>query len=198
MSWQPYAVPPAPPKRPPLTRAQRTRALVAGAVGFSVFSWGLALLAFSTIATVLVAIFSFVVGLARQGPVDRGTLRFVQWFEGIDGSIVGWVIVGGFLLASILLIVGFFVSQGILRGGRVNRPTAVTWSSIGIALVAGSIVGSLGGLFGSMFGWVAWVDPGVAIAVTTLSGLLSLAVTAAVGAFTWWWMAHVFRASAAD
>jgi hypothetical protein len=93
----------------------------------------------------------------------------------------------------------------------VHRPVAVTWSGLGIAIVASFLLSALSspitGLFNlwtpnfnsddfSGSGGVPGLenfDFGPIIGAGILFFVVSLLVDAAIGLLSWWWMAHAFR-----
>jgi len=195
---QPAAPPEAwqrPPARPPLGAREKSGARLAGIIGFLLLSVGIALFGLPLAVLALGALVAVVVGFLQSATGDPQLGGFARFIEQLDLS--AWII--PLIVASIvglaLIAVALVVSARILRAHGVTRPWAVTWAGAGIAVVANWIVSGVlsvplqfSGVFGDDSG-------GVAIAIAVLSGLVSLAATAAVGWLSWWWMAHAMRPS---
>jgi hypothetical protein len=112
---------------------------------------------------------------------------FAPWI----GLFVASVVVGiGLMIVAILL------SGLVLRRHEVRHPWGVTFAGAGIAIVVASIVeGFLGAIVSGVSS--AFVDgrglgPGI-IAGIIVSGVVALAINAAIGWLSWWWMAHAMR-----
>ncbi|WP_022887582.1 hypothetical protein [Glaciibacter superstes] len=192
---QPYAS--AQPTRPPLTPKQRTGAMIAGGVGFVLVQIGLGLISLLLVVGFIAVVLGAIVAMtSNSGGVSRGFTEFADWLGSIDAVTVTVVVVVVAIVAILALVFGILASRWILKAHRVNRPTAVTWSAVGISVVANWIVGGLGfgfsgpmaGAFGNDVGY--WVGG--------LLAIFGIIVSVAVGVFTWWWMAHVYRAPAAQ
>lgn len=190
--------PPAP--RPPLTRRQRRGALIAGAVALFLLQLGftVAIVPVVFVGVVLLA-FTITNSLASR-PADASSWdRF--WVDThIDPAPwIPWLI--AVAVAGILIMVlAVLVSGWILRAHGVIRPRGVTWSGIGIGIVGQWIVGGILGVIANLAslglqqisGGIGSLGGGAAIVA-----IGSLVAAIPVGALTWWWMAHAFRAPAA-
>ncbi|MRG59099.1 hypothetical protein GE115_04335 [Agromyces sp. CFH 90414] len=189
-------VPPAPPARrarPPLPREHRTPAFIAGGLGTLLGSWGLSALSAALLLGFIGLVFGLVASSIRSSDPTNGFVEFVD-------SVPAWVGVVAVLttvvLATGLLIAAVVVPRAILRRAGVHRPTAVTWSALGIGIVANWF---LGGILSIPFSLIQTftVDPTALLVLVLIGLVVSLAATAAIGAFAGWWMAHAYRAQAA-
>lgn len=187
-----YGVPPA--TRPPLSRPQRSAALLAGGIGLVLASWGFGLAFAALVGGFISAVFGLIATAVRAGDPASGFVRFV---ESVPLWLVVAILVGALLLGIVLVVVSVLVSRGVLRRASVHRPTAVTWSGLGIGLVAGGILVSFVSIPLSIVPDLSWQSgPVGGLIAAGVSAILGLAATAAAGAFSWWWMAHAFRAPA--
>ncbi|WP_168916648.1 hypothetical protein [Microcella flavibacter] len=180
------------PVRPPLTPRARAGALIAGAVAMLMVSIGGPLIGIPLLLLFIGLLFATIatsIGGEAQNVLDE-VLSFVPT-ELLVG--VGVVLV----LLGIALIVGaLFVSRGILRSRGHDKAWPITWAGLGIAVVAGSTVSGLLSLplqFATQavpsFGGSGEIEAGLGLLVIGVNAV----VTAAVGALSWWWMAHVMR-----
>lgn len=197
----PPGVPPVP-RKPPLSRGLKRAASVAGAVSFTVMSIGWGLIAIALGIGLVAGIVTALMGAAdvsRDGR-DLDYRRLAEFLESINPA--AWVIPLVFAgLVGIALWVGsLFISRGMLARAGHPSPWGVTWAGVGIAIAASWVLS-----------WVAWLplqfaglitpdafpssEGGLAItiAMAILFAVLNLALTAAIGWFAWWWMAHVMR-----
>ena len=214
-----YAPGPHTPRRPSLAPRQKRGAMLAGAVSFALMSLGFGLVAIPIAIAAFGALFGALFGwIATRNPEDfsmdgltgAGVIErivtdawsaFAPWF-------IGMIIIG-----VIVWVLGFLSSIWILRGHQVNRPAAVTWSGLGIAIVANSFIsGITSPLFNlsSMFTPNTNVPEGLGdpggldslsdfdftpfILIVAVGGIVGLLVSAVIGLLSWWWMAHAFRA----
>ena len=191
--YNPYA--PIRPVRPPLTPRARTGALVAGAVATLMVSIGGAFIAIPLVLLVIGLIVATVV-TAFGGEV-AAVLEEIQRFVP-TGLLIG-VAVALILVGAALVVGALFLSRGILRSRGLDKAWPITWAGLGIAIVAGwassgvlSIPLQLSGTAFSAGGW-GELESAISI-ITSLAGLV---ITAAVGALSWWWMAHVMRPAGA-
>lgn len=187
---QPYV-----PSRPSLTPKQRTGAMIAGGVGFVLVQIGLSLVGLLLVVGFIAVIFGAIAAIASAAnDVDRGMIDFTEWLGSIDPITVTIVVVVAAIIAIVALVFGILTSRWILKAHGVNRPTAVTWSAVGISVVANWIVGGLGFSFSGPIASGFGSDVGFWLG--GLLAVLGLVASLAVGVFTWWWMAHVYRAQA--
>ena len=207
----------ATPPRPPLEGRQKRGAMLAGAVSFTLMSFGFALFVIPLVLGMLGAFVSTLISWAvnsnpddfnvNGGPAPDELERFLAdaW-----STFLPWFI-GALILGIIVWILGYLSSLWILRSHRVHRPVAVTWSGLGIAIVGSFLLSALSspisGLFNlwtpnfgnDNFGGSGGVpnlesfDFTPVIGAGVLLTLLSLVINAAIGLFSWWWMAHAFR-----
>lgn len=183
---------PAPP-RPPLTPRARRGAWIAGAVSFSVLSLGWTLLS----GAVMVALVGgMILGIAQLiGRGGAGEAGFREFLGSFDLGQVGiWLVVGG-VVGLALMAAALFVSRGILGAHGVNQPWGVTWAGTGIAVVGSWLIGTVGGFVVQVASWLTSdVDlSGFAVAAAAILIPIAVLGTAAIGWFSWWWMAHVLR-----
>ncbi|WP_374946281.1 hypothetical protein [Agreia sp.] len=199
--------------RPPLTRAHRSRALVAGAVSNVVLTAGLIIVSLAGILILIGAIMSLVQEIilrtdgSRVGPVD-----YVLDAVGLPSSDVwvAWVVLGvALIVGAAISWAGIWIGKAMIASVGVARPWAVTWSAsgilIGLGVLASTVISPLAAplatiLFGAVLGSgsVSGEDAsgiGVTLAVSILATLFSVVVYAAAGALVWWWMAHALRRS---
>ncbi|SFN67396.1 hypothetical protein SAMN05216219_1613 [Mycetocola miduiensis] len=191
--------------------------MLAGAVGYSLMSLGFALAAIPLAIAAFGAFFSTVFSWAATTNPDDVAIStglppavIEQFIADAWSTFLPWLI-GLIILGVILWILGYLSSLWILRSHRVNRPVAVTWSALGIAIVAGwvlsavsSPISGLAGLWTPDFGRPGHLgDDGLSalqnIDFTPIIGfgalflLIGLVLNAAVGLLSWWWMAHALR-----
>lgn len=196
--------------------------MLAGAVAFALMSLGFSLIAIPLAITAFGAFFGTLFSwIARNNPDDlsvngfpgRGDLQ--QIIADAWSTFAPWLI-GLSVLGLVLWILGYLSSLWILRSHAVNRPVAVTWSGLGVAIVGSFLLSALAsplsGLSGMFtpnldgpedFDGAPDLDvlgafdftPLIVFGVVVL--LLGTAVNAAIGLLSWWWMAHAFRAHAA-
>lgn len=191
----PYGYAPvSPPPRPPLTRQQRRGALIAGAVSLFLLQLGFtAVMIPIVLVLALLLIFGTVNLLSRTTTGDMGWDRF---WAGNHFDAAPWIpwLIAMVVVGILIMVLAVLVSGWILRAHGVNRPRAITWSSIGIGIVAQWVVGGVLGVITNLASVTS--QNGVAIGGLFAVGA-SLVTTVAVGALTWWWMAHAFRAPVA-
>ena len=200
---EPYAPRPA---RPPLTARAKRGALLGGGLGFTLLTLGYALVAIPVAIGLFVAFFAVIIRFARGRFSDRAsssggfgvsTVDLAPWF----GLLVASVVVG-----VVLMIVAILLSGLVLRRRDVRHPWGVTFAGAGIAIVAAWIVeGFLGAIVSGMSS--ALFDgrsPGAGslgaelIVGIIVSGVIAIAINAALGWLSWWWMAHAMRPAATE
>ena len=129
---------------------------------------------------------------AKRGAALGGGLGFTLW-------TLGYALVA--IPVGIGLVVAFFaailLSGLVLRRHEVRHPWGVTFAGAGIAIVAASLVeGFLGAIVsgvGSAFFDGNSLGPGIIV-----SGVVALAINAAIGWRSRWWMAHAMRPAATE
>ncbi|MET0932880.1 MAG: hypothetical protein ABWX56_04145, partial [Mycetocola sp.] len=200
------------PPRPPLAPRQKRGAMLAGAVGFSLMSLGFSLVAIPLAIALFGAFFSTLFNWAQANNPDDVSINGGVPPEDIERFITDawsmflpWLI-GLVILGILLWVLGYLASIGILRSHRVNRPVAVTWSGLGIAIVGSWALSALSSPISGLFNlWTP--DIGSSGGVPDFEGfdvapfigvgagflVLSLLVNAGIGLLSWWWMAHAFR-----
>jgi hypothetical protein len=188
-----------PPPKPPLTARARRGAGIAGLVGFGLLTLGWSL---ASLGGGLLLLVGFITSIAAVAGADGqevaralDVLRFDSWWP---------VLVAVLVVGIVLWVLGLLASRWILRGHGVQRAWPVTWSAFGVAVVAHWIVSSILGFALQAVGQVwamSWVSsdatPGEAIgtgvAWLAVGVLVTVLAGAAIGWFSWWWMAHLFR-----
>jgi hypothetical protein len=193
-AWQP------PTARPQLSSRQKRGAAIAGIVGFNVLSIGFWLL----ITPILIGAFGLIAGFVlRQARREDFEPNFdLRQFERFIDAInpEAWVpaLVIAAILGLALMVAAVFASHRILRAHNVHRPWPVTWSAIGIAIVASWILSTIGSIFWQIVSAIFSAGPadiGALVGITAaISILLALVVNSAIGWLSWWWMAHAMRA----
>ena len=197
--------------RPPLARAHRNRALLAGAVSNTVLSAGLTIVTLAGILFLIVAIMSLVQGIIRQSGADRA--RPVDSVLGAVGlspeqAWVAWlVLIVAMLLGAAISWAGIWIGKAMIASVGVARPWAVTWSAtgilVGIGLIASTVMSPLVAplltiIFGAVLGTGALSGEdasaiGLTFAISIIATIFSLLVYATAGSLVWWWMAHALR-----
>lgn len=193
MTQQAYAQAPA---KPPLPRRTRNGAWIAGAVSFSVLSFGWTLFFASVVIALVGGLFLWFADVLSGRSTDPGGEAFFDFFASIDVSAIIPLLIIGSVVGLVLMALALFLSRWILGAHQVNRPWPVTWAASGVAIVAGWIIGSVLGAVAQIVTSFAALAPdpiGAGIAGVSVSGLLAIALTAAIGLFSWWWMAHLMR-----
>lgn len=181
------------PVRPPLTPRARTGAFIAGAVTMLMVSIGGTLIAIPlfalVIGTIIATVFTAIGGEVLE------VLQDIQRFAPA-GLLIG-LAVGALLLGVVLVVSALFISRGILRARGLDKAWPITWAGIGIASVAGWVASGIlsvpiqltGPAFSAAGGGTGEIEAVLGL-VASLAGIV---VTAAIGAMSWWWMAHVMR-----
>lgn len=205
------------PPRPPLAPRQRRGAMLAGAVGFSLMSLGFALVAIPLAIALFGAFFSTLFSWAATNNPDDISIDggvppedFERFIADAWSMFLPWMI-GLVILGILLWVLGYLASLGILRSHRVNRPVAVTWSALGVAIVGSWALSALSSPISGLFNlWtpdIGTPEIGSPGGVPDLTGfdvapfvgigvgflLLSVLLNAGIGLLSWWWMAHAFR-----
>ncbi|KQP56561.1 hypothetical protein [Agreia sp. Leaf283] len=197
--------------RPPLTRAHRNRALLAGAVSNTVLTAGLTIVTLAGILFLIVVIMSLVQGIVRQSDgYQVRPLDSVLEAAGLspEHAWVAWlVLIVAMLLGAAVSWAGIWIGKAMISPVGVARPWAVTWSATGIlvgfGLIASTAISPLVAplitiIFGAVLGSgsVSGEDAsgiGLTFAVSILATIFSLLVYATAGSLVWWWMAHALR-----
>ena len=217
-----YQAPPFVPRpvAPPLGRRQKLAAFWAGfvSVNLMTFGWALASVGVIFVLFILsVGFFGLILSGANPGSNDLIPPSLVA--ELTERNAVGWV-VGAVIVGLVLVVAGVVASYVILKAGRMARPSAITWSSIGILIPVQAILVTIGSAIGQVTGLVSSIlgpvmaqpfgpsgtgAPGSALDDALVpffialgaSMLLYTAINGVVGWLIWWWMTHVFRPKAA-
>ncbi|GGE93410.1 DUF2062 domain-containing protein [Mycetocola zhadangensis] len=190
--------------------------MLAGAVSFTLMSLGFALFMIPLVLGLLGAFISTLISwVANNNPEDFNANggpspdELEGFFADAWSTFFPWFI-GALILGIIIWILGYFSSLWILRSHRVHRPVAVTWSGLGIAIVGSFLLSALSSPISGLFNlWTPNFDGGdlgsggvpslenfdfsPVIGAGALLSLVSLVINAAIGLFSWWWMAHAFR-----
>lgn len=192
-----YPVPYTPPlPRPALTRKQRVGAMLAGGIGFTMFSLGagaaFSIAVFGLVVGIFAIIFGFV-GLNNSG--QEGFQELQSFLDSFPVGIIVVVAIVAFVLALALMVGGILVSIRIMKKRGVNSPVAATWSGLGIGIVVYWVTSSVVSFVPSMMG--SFADGVFGVVLVAFTVLLAIALPIVIGVFTWWWMAHIMRAPAA-
>jgi hypothetical protein len=190
---EPYAPRPV---RPPLTSGAKRGAALGGGLGFTLLTLGYALVAIPVGIGLVVAFFAAIIGFARGRYSDGASSS--SGFDVLRVDFAPWI--GLFVASAVvgigLMIVAILLSGLVLRRHEVRHPWGVTFAGAGIAIVAASIVeGFLGAIVSgvsSAFFDGRSLGSGI-IAGIIVSGVVALAINAAIGWLSWWWMAHAMR-----
>lgn len=205
--------------RPPLSKNERKRAFLAGAISNTVLSAGLGIVSSAAFVIAFGVIWQLVLFFVKasttaessfesRGPVES----FLDWlgYDPADAWILWVVIVVVLIAGAFVTWAGIWVGKAIFAESGAARPWGVTWSATGILLGLGLIMSTVvsplaGPLFSIMFGAAAasgmptddgTASMGVILAVSIIGAILSLAFYAVAGSLVWWWMAHAMRRSA--
>lgn len=194
----PAAVP-QPFRKPPLPAREKGGSLLAGGVGFAMLSTGFSLFWIPTALLLFAAFIALFVGLLVNASGDS-SLGFARFLNGLDLGVWVLPLVLAVLVGLALMVGSLFVSVRILRSRGVGRPWAVTWAGAGVSIVASWVVSAVLAVPLQVFASFqdddgSAVTP-LVIAAVIFSLLVGLAVSAAIGALSWWWMAHLMRPAA--
>lgn len=176
-------------RRPPLTSKQRNGAMLAGGLGLTIMTIGFSLFSLAGMALIVALVIGGVTGLIeRAGGTTDGFYESLTLFI----NDYWWVAALAGLVGVIVWLAGYFTSVRILRSTGNGRATAITWSALGISIAAAWVLSSILSIGTSVAG-VFRNDNDLWLQTVIVSSALSFAMTAAVGVFAWWWMAHAFR-----
>src|SRR5690606_23978190 len=102
-----------------------------------------------------------------------------------------------------LWVRSLFISRGMLVKAGHPSPWGGTWAGAGIAIAASWFLSWVAWLPMQLFGFIApdaftSFESGLTITIVllTVSLLLNLIMTVALGWLAWWWMAHAMRPAA--
>lgn len=188
------------PKRPALTARAKRGSMIAGAVSFLGLTIGWLAISTTLIAAVLVGVLG-ALSAQYESSYGSGTDDTLEWISRVWEVGIGWF-VGLLVVGLVIMAVSFLIGRRILGVHGVNRPTAVLWSSFGVAVGAYVVIwiflNTFGGLLGPLFAiaFAGGADEGkyeTAVVVFVVTGLLWLGGTIAIGLFSCWWMAHTYR-----
>jgi hypothetical protein len=188
---------PLPQRKPALSAREKWGALIAGGVGFLLLTLGFGLFMIPSALLLFGAFFALILGLVRRANDDPDLGGFSDFIERIDPGawILPLVIIAVVGIAT--MAVALFVSAGILRSRGVRSPWGVTWAGAGISIVGSWVVSTVLSIpfqfVGAFRGDDSTFGGPFAFIALGFGALVSIAVTAAVGAAGWWWMAHLMR-----
>jgi hypothetical protein len=196
---QPPMTPGTPASKAPLDRKAKRGAMVAGAVSFTVMTIGCAV---AVVPVTIAVVVAFVAGaFALIASTAGGGNQVQEWFNTNFPQFASmWLLwIGIFVVVGIIVwVVGLLVSIVVLKAHGVSRPAAVTWSGLGIGIVASAVVSGIVypvvSIFTSSFAGV-WSTSSFGTVPVVITAIVALAGNAAIGLFSWWWMAHVLRRS---
>jgi hypothetical protein len=209
-----FSYPNQPVIRPPLSRTQRNRAFIAGAVSNTVLTAGLTIVSLAGILFLIVGIVSLVWAIVPKSDLgDYRPLDEVLAAVGLapeQGWIVWIVLIGTMILGAAVCAGGIWIGKDIAAAAGVARPWAVTWSAtgilVGLGLIASTVISPVAGplmliVFGAVLGSGsvsadAASDVGLFFGISVLATILGFVVYAAAGSLVWWWMAHALRRAA--
>lgn len=190
----------AEPARPPLPRAHRRAAFIAGPISLVITNIGLLTLvlplAIWYAIVVLKNLFVGLVGLTggEKAAADVNETSKAISVSGLEGFGIVMVIVG-----ALLAVAGIAVSVRILSKAGVHRPWSVTFSAVGASVLILTVlmmaVWAIGGLLFSVNTQSVGELVSNAVLAFAAYGLLNVALAAAIGGLVWWWMAHLFRSA---
>jgi hypothetical protein len=190
----------AAPARPPLTPIARRGAAVAGSVGFGMLTLGWTLFLAPIVILLAATTAAYFLSAFSDNPDDSEASNTQALLDGFVGAGFLIPLIASVVVGIALMVFGVIVSGRTLRSHGATRPWGITWSSIGISIVAAWIVdgvlGFTGGIVASAlsdpstgFGTAYWV-------AYIVAGIVVLAADVVIGRFVWWWMASAFRPSA--
>jgi hypothetical protein len=166
-----------------LTGGQVVAAIFAGIIGHLFFSIGWITLGIALFGGVIAA----VLGGSLAGIIGSiADPESIGQLLGGAGGVVGGLVLGIGIAAFVLMTLGFLFSGLILKGGRVRRPWATTWTSIVIAAIIDVPL---------LFAYAAITanrDSGPTF------GLVAVLGTVVVGILVWLWMTWGHRGSASE
>lgn len=152
--------------------------MLAGGIAGGLFGIGWGILGVVTVFLLVAVAFGFLVGALLGGADITGGLGAVVVVLGLVAFAVGIV----------LVVLSVVLSLRILRKGGINKPKAVTWLGLGIALVVNSIAQAIASPYIQAFsdsdapGWAR-------VVVSIVLGLVAVGV----GIGVWLLLAHAFR-----
>ncbi len=197
---QPTIYGPVSRRRPPLTRRQKRGTALAGIVGFLVVNLGW--LPFVLLGIVFVFVFviyfinTILGGDDSLSASQSNATTIVTEFLGITrNDVLPFATVAG-VIGVVLIAAGIVFSIQVLKRHGVNRPAAVTWVGLVLAIVGNWI---LSGLFSGIFYFIAALnDTGRGIelpngGILAASALVTILYNALLGWLCWWWMAYAMR-----
>ena len=195
--------------RPPLPKATRNRAFLAGAVSNTLLTAGLTIVLLSCLFAVYAAMFAFVAEVSESSSAPTPLFDSVIRSLGLSPD-QAWAVWVSFLVAALLgaalAAAGIWIGRVILRTTDIDRPWAVTWSASGIlvgtGLLASTVVSPAAVPFATIVvaafaanGIGGW-GTGLVLALFIATWIASVVVYAVAGSLVWWWMAHALRRSA--
>ncbi len=199
-----YAQQPYPyraPTRPPLSKKAKRGTVWAGAVGFNLLTIGFYLVVVPLIAAMFGAFFSLMAKeILRSGRGSgAGAEGISDFFDSLDVGLLVLLGVAAVLIGLAIMWAGLFVSKSILSSHGVHRPWPVTWAGVGIAVAAFWMLGWIPTVIGQFVSFLVLAGGTDTVVGFSIGGgvvvLGTLIGNAAIGWLSWWWMAHVLRAS---
>lgn len=166
-----------------LTGRQVVAAIFAGIIGHFLFSVGWLGLGFVLLGGVLTAVLGGTIG----GLGGLFNNESVDAILGGAGGVVGGVVIGLSIGAVVLMLLGVLFSWLILRGGKVRKPGATTWTSV---LIVAILAVPLLFMYGAISGNAEDGQPRFTI--------VALIGTAVVGILVWLWMTWAHRGPASE
>lgn len=185
------------PIRPSLPKRERRTALIVGAWSSALVQLGLTVVSVLLAALLLLWLGSLGAGLVAisgnsslDGDVMMGMLAAAT--RSMSGAVVAALV--GFAFGALLVATGILLSGFVLRRGGIHRPWGVTWAATGVSVAGAYFAGLVLAVVFSVIELVMpRVEDPVMVAVAVLASVLEPAVYVAIGAFSWWWMAHALR-----
>lgn len=157
-------------------------AIFAGIFGNLLFSAGWTGLGITLLGGVLVAVFGTSLSALIGQFADQAAVG--PFFDNAGGVVSGFIL--GFSIGSaVLILLGFLISGWILKGGKVRKPWATTFTSILLsALLSVPLI----------FLWLTIANSTDGLPV----GLIIVIGTAVVGILLWLWMTWAHRGYASE
>lgn len=166
-----------------LSGRQVVAAVFAGIIGHFFFAAGWIALGVILLGGVLTAVLGGAIG-SLSGLFDSETIGAIM---GGAGGVVGGLVIGLGIGAVVLMLLGVLFSWLILRGGKVRKPAATTWTSV---IIVALLALPLLLVYGAIAGNAADGQPRFTI--------VALIGTAVVGVLVWLWMTWAHRGPASE
>jgi hypothetical protein len=197
----PVIAPPVSRRRPALSRRQKNGAAIAGIGGFLIVNLG-------WLPFILVGIlfaFTFVIyfinsvlgGADSLADSQSNATTIVTDLVGITpGQVIPFTI-GACVIGVILIAAGIVFSIQVLKRHGVNRPVAVTWVGLALAIVGNWIFSSIFSAITYFIGALNDTGRGIELpnsGILAASVVVTIVYNALLGWLCWWWMAYAMRA----